>query len=121
MFRLFDTATGQAGPVRPACPGELRIWVAGQGGSPVIEAAELRSCLVADLVRRVAERHHLRVITRYQAPGGDPAQAAGRARALRAAWDGLNIHPAEFAASPRTRSTWRSSGTACPAAPPRTG
>ena len=98
MFQLHDAAAGRAGPVRPACPGELRIWVAGQGGAPVIEAAELRSSLVADLVRRVAERHHLRVTTWHQAPGGETTgPAADRAQALRVAWDGLNIYPAEFA------------------------
>ena len=101
MFRLYDMVTGQAAPVRPARPGELRIWVAGQGGGPVSEAAELRSCLVADLVRRVAERHRLLVTAWHQAPGGEPtSQAADRARALRAAWDGLNIYPAEFAVTP---------------------
>jgi hypothetical protein len=116
MFRLRDTVTGRTGPVRPARPGELRIWVAGQGGAPVIEAAELRCSLVADLVRRVAERHHLRVIAWHQAPDGEPTgpaadqakapdrqptgPAADRAQALRAAWDGLNIYPAEFAATP---------------------
>jgi hypothetical protein len=101
MFRLRDTVTGRTGPVRPARPGELRIWVAGQGGAPVIEAAELRSCLVADLVRRVAERYRLQVTTWHQAPGEEPTRpAAGRVAALRAAWDGLNIHPAEFAAGP---------------------
>ena len=101
MFRLYDMATGQARPVRPARPGELRIWVAGQGGAPVIEAAELRSCVVADLVRRVAERHRLLVTTWHQAPGEEPTRpAAGQVEALRAAWDGLNIYPAEFAASP---------------------
>jgi hypothetical protein len=96
VFRLYDAATGQAGPVRPARPGELRIWVAGQLDSGVIGPAALRACLVADLVRRVAERHHLLVSAWYQAPGtgGEPAQA------LRAAWDGLNIYPAELAASP---------------------
>jgi hypothetical protein len=101
MFRLRDTVTGQTGPVRPARPGELRIWVADQGRAPVIETAELRSCLVADLVRRVAERYRLRVTAWHQAPGGEATgPAADRAQALRAAWDGLNIHPAEFAASP---------------------
>src|SRR5215472_15738426 len=76
MFRLRDTVTGRAGPVRPARPGELRIWVAGQGGGPVIEAAELRSCLVADLVRRVDERHRLLVTAWHQAPGGEPTGPA---------------------------------------------
>ena len=96
MFRLHDAATGQAGLVRPARRGELRIWVAGQLDSDVIGPAGLRACLVADLVRRVAERHHLRVSAWHQAPGGgaEPAQA------LRAAWDALNIYPADLAASP---------------------
>ena len=99
MFRLYDMATGQARPVRPARPGELRIWVAGQGGAPAIEAAELRSCLVADLVRRVAERHNLRVSVWRQAPAGEPS-GGGAGQALRTAWDELNIHPAGLAAAP---------------------
>ena len=75
MFRLYDVARGQASPVRPARSGELRIWVAGG----------LRSFLLADLIRRVAERHHLRVSVWQQAP---------------AALDGLNIYPAEFSGGP---------------------
>ena len=77
MFRLYDASSGLATPVRPARPGELRIWVAG----------DLRACLVGDLVRRVAEGHHLRV-------------SAYAGQALRAAWDELNIYPAELAAQP---------------------
>ncbi len=84
MFRLYDTATGQAGPVRPARPGELRIWVAGQVASPVLEAAELRAGLVADLVRRVAERHHLRVTAWHQAPdAGGRRTRSGRRHCAR--------------------------------------
>jgi cysteinyl-tRNA synthetase len=94
VFRIHDSATGQARPVHPARPGELRIWVAGQLDSDATGPAGLRACLVADLVRRVAERHHLRVSAWHQAPG-DSAEPA-----LRAAWDALNIYPAELAASP---------------------
>jgi hypothetical protein len=75
VFRLYDAGTGQTSPVRPARPGGLRIWVAGG----------LRSYLVADLIRRVAQRHHLRVSVWRQAP---------------AALDGLNIYPAEFSGRP---------------------
>jgi hypothetical protein len=75
VFRLYDAATGQASPVRSARPGELRIWVAGG----------LRSYLVADLIRRVAQRHHLLVSVWQQEP---------------AALDGLNIYPAEFSGRP---------------------
>jgi len=98
MFRLYDAVTGQAGPVQPVRPGELRIWVAGQAASPVLEAAQLRADLVADLVRRVAERHHLRVAALHQAP--DPEDAARSGQVLQEAWEALNIYPAEFAASP---------------------
>lgn len=97
MFRLYDTSSQQAGPVRPARPGELRIWVAGNAASPVIEPADLRSFLAADLVRRVAERHNLRVSVWQQAPGPEPT---GAGQALRTAWDELNIHPAELVAAP---------------------
>jgi hypothetical protein len=75
VFRLYDAARGQVGPVRPGRPGELRIWVAGG----------LRAHLLADLIRRVAERHHLRVSVWQHAP---------------AATDGLNIYPAEFSGRP---------------------
>jgi hypothetical protein len=51
-----------------------------------MHAAGLRRCLVADMLRRVAERHHLLVRTWYQAP--DPG-TTGLAD--------LNIYPAEFA------------------------
>jgi hypothetical protein len=76
VFRLYDAARGQTGPVRPARPGELWIWV--EGG--------LRSYLLTDLIRRVAQRHHLRVSVWAQAP---------------AATDGLNIYPAEFSGRPQ--------------------
>jgi hypothetical protein len=75
VFRLYDAGTGQASPVRPGRPGELRIWAAGG----------LRPHMVADLIRRVAQRHHLRVSVWQQAP---------------AALDGLNIYPAEFSGRP---------------------
>ena len=77
MLRLPDSGTAQATPVRPARPGELRIWVA----SP----AQPRPCLLADLVGRVAERHHLRASVAQPAPAG---------------WAALNVYPAEVSASP---------------------
>ena len=97
MFRLYDAATGRPEAVRSGRPGELRIWVTGPGAQP----AGLRACLVADLVRRVAEGHRLRVSVWRQAPGGVAGGPAdGSAADLRAAWDRLNIYPAEFSASP---------------------
>ena len=77
MLQLPGPGNEQATPVRPARPGELRIWVA----SP----AQPRPCLLADVITRVAERHHLRAGVCQPAPAG---------------WDTLNIYPAEVSASP---------------------
>jgi hypothetical protein len=77
VLQLPDSGTARATPVRPARPGELRIWVAGPG--------QPRPCLLADLVWRVAERHHLRPSVSQPAPAG---------------WDTLNVYPAEVSASP---------------------
>jgi hypothetical protein len=77
VLQLPDASQGQATAVRPARPGVLSIWVA----SP----DEPRPCLLADLVARVAERHHLRATV------SQPAQAG---------WDTLNVHPAEVRAGP---------------------
>ena len=46
---------------------------------------EPRPCLIADLISRVAERHHLRAIVAGPAP---------------ADWDTLNVHPAAVTAGP---------------------
>lgn len=91
MFRLYDTATGQTGSIQLARPGELQIWVA----APVPVADGLRRCLLADMLRRVAERHHLRVTTWYQAPEPGAASDPGGPGLAE-----LNIYPAEFAAAP---------------------
>jgi cysteinyl-tRNA synthetase len=87
VFRLHDDASGQASEVRPLRPGVLRIWVA---GGDATRPGGLRRCLVADVLRRVAERHHLRASVWHE---------FGDDEALRLAWSGLNIYPAEFAAS----------------------
>jgi hypothetical protein len=77
VLRLPDADNALAGPVNPARPGVLTIWVA----SP----AEARPCLVADLVARVAGRHHLRAIVSGPAP---------------ADWAELNVYPAGVTAGP---------------------
>jgi hypothetical protein len=51
----------------------------------VASPAHPRPCLLADLVSRVAERHHLRASVSQPAPPG---------------WDTLNVHPAEVSVSP---------------------
>jgi hypothetical protein len=51
----------------------------------VASPAQPRPCLLADLVWRVAERHHLR---------------ASVSQPVAAGWDTLNVYPAEVSASP---------------------
>ena len=77
MLQLPGATEGQVTPVRPARPGQLSIWVAGPD--------QPRACLLADLVSRIAERHHLRASVSQPAPAG---------------WDELNIHPAGVSAGP---------------------
>jgi hypothetical protein len=80
VLQLPGAENAQAAPVRPARPGVLTIWVAGPD--------QPRHCLLADLVARVAERHHLRASVAWQAP---------------ADWAALNVHPADIMAAPPER------------------
>ena len=77
MLQLQDTGNSGTTPVRPARPGVLTIWVATPG--------QPRPCLLADLISRVAERHHLRASVSGPAP---------------ADWMALNVHPADVTAGP---------------------
>ena len=80
MLQLPESGTARATPVRPARPGQLSIWVT--------DPDRPRLSLLADLVSRIAERHHLR------ASVSQPAEVG---------WDTLNVHPAEVSASPPER------------------
>jgi hypothetical protein len=77
MLQLPYASNAGAAPVSPARPGVLSIWVA----SP----DQPRPCLLADLISRVAERHHLR---------------AGVSGPVPADWMALNVHPADVTADP---------------------
>ena len=77
MLQLPDAGAARSAPVRPVRPGVLTIWVA--------TPDQLRPCLLADLISRVAERHHLR------------ASVSGPAAAD---WMALNVHPAGVTAGP---------------------
>lgn len=97
MLRLYDSPAGRAAPVEVARRGELRIYTlpspAGAAGEAANPLADLRSCLVADLVRRISERRGLQV-SAWQAVAESPADAVNAACGL------LNIHPAEFSPTP---------------------
>jgi cysteinyl-tRNA synthetase len=96
VFRLFDSRTGRAGPLTPARRGRLTTYLAGPAAAGA-GLADLRAALVADLIRRVGERHHL-LVTLWQRGTGDGG-ADDAAAGLRAACDALNIHPAQHGAA----------------------
>ncbi len=92
MLRLYHPGTGQAAPVRPARRGELSTYTLGLAGGEPVQARELRCYLLSDLIRRVAERHHLQVNAWHSG-----SRTAGPG-ALHRACGALNIYPAEFSA-----------------------
>ncbi len=91
MLRLFDPSAGAVTPLVPARPRQLRTCTAGLAG----DTPGLRSYVLADVVRRVAEGHGLLVSAWHSAEAG-PAEGDGLAEA----WAALNIHPLEPAAEP---------------------
>jgi cysteinyl-tRNA synthetase len=127
VFRLYDTRTRQAETIRPARGGLLRMYSCGPTVYRYAHVGNLRTYLLADLIRRNAEhRHHLAVLTcqnitdvGHLADGGasedageDKVLAQARAQggtapelarfyedAFRADCSALNLRPAEH--SPR--------------------
>jgi hypothetical protein len=77
MLQLPDASGGPSAPLRPARQGVLSVWVACPD--------QPRSSVLADLVCRVAGRHHLRAIV---------------SQPVRTGWDALNVHPAQVCAGP---------------------
>ncbi|GAA3129395.1 hypothetical protein GCM10010466_20100 [Planomonospora alba] len=61
MLRLHDTSSGRAERVVPEGARALRIGTRGPAARPA-RLGDLRPHLLADLVRRVCERHRLRVV-----------------------------------------------------------
>ena len=62
MFRLYDTRTRQAEPIRPASRGLLRMYTCGPTVYRYAHLGNLRAYLMSDLIRRVAEQRGLTVI-----------------------------------------------------------
>ena len=64
MFQLYDTRTRQAVEITPGRGGLLRMYSCGPTVYRYAHVGNLRSYLLADLIRRNAEhRHHLTVLT----------------------------------------------------------
>jgi cysteinyl-tRNA synthetase len=64
MFRLSDTRTRQVEEIRPGRGGLLRMYSCGPTVYRYAHVGNLRTYLLADLIRRNAEhRHHLTVLT----------------------------------------------------------
>ena len=61
MLRLYDTRTRQVEPIEPARRGGLRVYSCGPTVYRPAHVGNLRSYLLADLIRRTAERHRLTV------------------------------------------------------------
>jgi cysteinyl-tRNA synthetase len=64
VFRLYDTRTRQVEEIRPGPAGLLRMYSCGPTVYRYAHVGNLRTYLLADLIRRNAEhRHHLTVLT----------------------------------------------------------
>jgi cysteinyl-tRNA synthetase len=123
MLRLYDTRTRQVEDIRPASRGLLRLYACGPTVYRYAHLGNMRTYLLADLIRRVAQRHGVTVVSCQNItdvghlaedgqidPGGEDkilaqARAEGRtalaiARGYEDAFtaDGLalNIHPADY-------------------------
>lgn len=96
MFRLYDGRVRAVAQVRPGRGRELRLSISEPSADRDVSVADLRLCLLADLIRRTAQLHRLTV----SLDGGDePVSArAQQPGTLAAACAALNIHPPEDAA-----------------------
>jgi cysteinyl-tRNA synthetase len=124
VLKLYDTRTRLVRPLDPARRGALRMYTCGPPLYRYVHLGSLRSYLLADLIRRAAGHHQLRVIScesiidvGYLADDGEtgtadadkiiaPARAEGKTAldlarhyetAFRADCTALNIHPADHA------------------------
>jgi cysteinyl-tRNA synthetase len=103
VFQLHDTMTGRPEPILPVRDRTLRIYTCGPVPDRRAHVGDLRSYLVADLIRRHAE-HRLRLtaqvcqdIADAGPPGGE--RALENERAFLADCSALNLRPAD--SSPR--------------------
>jgi hypothetical protein len=93
VFQIYDCRTGQLADIAPARGREISI----RNGPPQVRRpgllGGLRGYLLADLIRRTAQRHRLFVTGDPEADTGHGDPADSDLRADRAA---LNIHPPDY-------------------------
>jgi cysteinyl-tRNA synthetase len=104
MFRLYDTRSRQAEQIDPARRGQLRVFSCGLPAYRYAHIGDLRTALLADLIRRAAHRHRLSVLVcqgsndvRHPASGGQLSDRRAYADALLADCSALNIRPPDYA------------------------
>jgi len=96
MFRIYDTRTGQVEDIGAGPGGLLRLYARGPGRGGPAHAGELRSLLVADLIRRNAEhRHGLTAVVCLVMPRAGTDEPPAGDGALATETSALNIKPAE--------------------------
>jgi cysteinyl-tRNA synthetase len=104
VLELYNTLTKQVEAVRAGPGGLLRMYSCGPGAGRRPDLGDLRSGLLADLIRRNAEhRHRLTVLTCQGISDSATGGAQDEADAFRADCSALNLRPAEQ--SPRA-SQW---------------
>lgn len=101
-MRLYDTRSRRVEEVLPSPGRALRMHTCGPAVHHRPRLGDLRPHLLADLIRRAAERHGARVVVcRSVADIGDPGRDRDAARrheeAFGADMEALNIRPCEFA------------------------
>ena len=91
MLRIFDTLTRQVKPIEPAEPGHVKMYSCGPTVYRYVHVGNLRTFLLADLIRRVLSYHDLSVhaVMNITDVGHmtDELSDAGRDRMLLAAED----------------------------------
>jgi cysteinyl-tRNA synthetase len=98
MLRLYDTRSRQAEQIDPARRGQLRVFSCGPPATRYAHLGDLRTALLADLIRRAAHRHRLSVLVCEGS--NDVGQAADwqlYAAAFRADSSAINIRPPDYA------------------------
>jgi cysteinyl-tRNA synthetase len=104
MLRLSDSRHRQATAIAPSRRGQLRVYSCGPTAGKDAHIGDLRTALLADLIRRTAQRHRLSVLTCQDiADVGDVAEDGQSARrhedAFQSDCSALNIRPPDY--SPR--------------------